>query len=141
MTYLPTGSNVTVYPDGVVRSRPKDGERFVHDNEVYVWDDVIGEWTDYKGRIVKFKQKDPVLSMYDDWTQLSLPNLDDEEEEEKEKPSDYYKKSSSEDKKPKEGDKLKGFFFPKNTSGCECGAWATGSDRHSEYCRLYKKEK
>lgn len=29
---------------------------------------------------------------------------------------------------------------PKNKEGCECGAWITGVSRHSQWCRLFRKD-
>lgn len=26
-----------------------------------------------------------------------------------------------------------------NTHGCECGVWRTESDKHSDYCKLYRR--
>jgi hypothetical protein len=142
MTNLPAGSNLIVYPDGILRSRPRYGERFIHNNQVYVWDGVIGEWIDHKGNVVKFNQRNPDVSIYDDWSQLFPPNINKKEEEEEKTsdPNDHDKKTADENDDMKEKEKLKSFFFPKNTLRCECGVWVTGSDRHSEYCRLYRKE-
>jgi hypothetical protein len=127
MTWLPIGSSV-VYPDGVKRGRPRDGERFAYNGEIYTWDNQIERWSNWRGKIVEFKEKeDPVLSMYDNWThaecQPPLTNYEDEA------------------KKKTEGEKLRDFFFPKNELGCECGVWLTGSDRHSKHCKLYREEK
>jgi hypothetical protein len=127
MIFLPTGPRV-VYPDGIVRNCPKDGDKFVHNGETYTWDIWLGEWVDWKGDIIRFKETEGTPSMYGNWInpeyqQLPLANLEGE---------NANKKSEKE--------KLKDFFFPKNTEGCECGAWITGSDKHSSYCKLYKKE-
>lgn len=125
MTWLPTGTNY-IYPDGKRRQRPSDGQRFVHEGETYTWDDLVGEWSDWRGQIQKFTEKDEYASMYGYGQEKNLSGFNDSLENKKETKT--------------EGDKLKDFFFPKNSRGCQCGVWLTGSDKHSKGCWLYRED-
>ncbi len=131
MNWLSPGLQV-VYPDGKKRNRPKDGERWIYGGDSYTWDDVIGKWSNWSGNIVEFdEKKDDIASLYD-------PNYFSGEYG---YGSTYKKEEPQKEEKPRsEGDKLRDFFFPKNTLGCECGTWLTNSNRHSKHCKLYREE-
>ena len=123
MTWLPPELQF-IWPDGQRKHRPKDGERFTYDGTTYTWDEVIGQWSDERGKIVRFDEKNSYALMYGcDGEQAKLPAYQEPKKKEQ-----------------TEGDRLRDFFFPKNTQGCECGAWITGSPRHSRSCRLYRED-
>jgi hypothetical protein len=123
MTYFPPESDV-VWPDGKRKRRPKDGERFIHNGRTYEWDEVIERWVNERGEIARFDKEE------DDMYQYGFDGYGDGF-------SQYQEPKKSAEKT--EGEKLRDFFFPKNIHGCECGAWITGSPKHSEGCKLYRR--
>jgi hypothetical protein len=143
-----------IWPDGHKRLRPNDGTRFSHNGETYTWDDAIGLWVNSRGEIVRFEEKErgsthPSLDGYYGYTIDDLSELLGLENEKKKAKQtnavDENKFYSSQEPKKKaeqtEGDRLKDFFFPhKNTEGCECGTWLTGSPKHSRSCKLYRDD-
>ncbi len=102
--------NKILYPDGSWGQRPFPTQREYDPitNQNYTWDDVIEKWVDYKGDI--FYPTEKKLP-----TQISL------------------------------WDSVQDFVEPEvsatrtesKSNGCDCGVWATDSDRHSTWCKLY----
>jgi len=126
MTNFPYEFDV-VWPDGRRRHRPKDSERFTYGGRTYTWDNEIERWVDERGEIAKFGGQDDKHQYIYGYA--------------------GYVDDSSHNQEPKkvviektEGEKLRDFFFPKNTQGCECGTWVTGSSRHSQNCKLYRDD-
>jgi hypothetical protein len=87
------------------------------------WDNLIERWVNERGEIARFEDESVHPYGFDGYMDGF---------------SQYPEPKKATEKT--EGEKLRDFFFPKNTHGCECGAWITGSPKHSKGCKLYQED-